>query len=257
MNETENQLLLLGIDTPSTWIIYNEMVQRFGAFPALIENPASRRKLLVNRVKKLGFLAVLSQMAFVIFLRPWIRLNSRKRILFLKRTLGLETAMPMSDYFHQVDNVNGPQAHALLSKFRPKIIIVNGTRILSRKTLDHIGGVIINTHQGITPAYRGAYGAYWALFNNDKANCGITIHLVDEGIDTGNILAQARILPEAEDNFVTYAYLQSAAAFEPLAKAIKDAKAGKLRSYPISGQSKVWYHPGFLQYLSGAIRGVR
>ena len=257
MIQSDNQLLLLGGDTPSTWIIYNEMVQRFGVFPALIEKPVARHKLLANRVKKLGLLAVANQMAFVVFLRPLIRLHSRRRVAVLRRINGLEAAMPNSDYLHRVDSVNNQKAQALIAKFNPKVVIVNGTRILSRKTLAQMSGIVINTHQGITPAYRGAHGAYWALYNNDLAHCGVTVHLVDEGIDTGNILAQVMIAPTAEDNFVTYTYLLTAAAIEPLAKAINDAMAGTLQSYPISGQSKLWYHPSFFQYLSGLLRGVR
>lgn len=257
MIQTENQLLLLGGDTPSTWIIYNELVQRLGVFPALIEQPMSRRKLLMNRAKKIGVMAVASQIAFLVLVRPVIRLRSKRRIEVLRRLHGLETVMPVSDYIHHVDSVNEVQALGLIESCKPKIVIVNGTRILSRKTLAKIGGTVINTHQGITPAYRGAHGAYWALYNNDRAHCGVTIHIVDEGIDTGNIVAQVLVSPEPEDNFATYPFLLSAAAVEPLVQAVKAAVAGTLETKPISGQSTVWYHPGIFQYLRGAWRGVR
>ena len=40
-------------------------------------------------------------------------------------------------------------------------------------------------HAGITPQYRGVHGGYWAVVNNDPEHCGVTIHFVDKGIDTG------------------------------------------------------------------------
>jgi methionyl-tRNA formyltransferase len=57
---------------------------------------------------------------------------------------------------------------------------------------------------GITPEYRGVYGAYWALLNNDVENCGVTIHKVDKGIDTGALIKQAVIQIGNRDNFKTY-----------------------------------------------------
>jgi folate-dependent phosphoribosylglycinamide formyltransferase PurN len=66
----------------------------------------------------------------------------------------------------------------------------------------------INTYTGITPLYRDVHGGYWALFQNDKENCDVTVLLVDEGIDTGNIIYQFLIQPTKHDNFSTYPLLQ-------------------------------------------------
>ena len=115
----------------------------------------------------------------------------------------------------------------------------------------------INTHAGITPKYRGTHGGYWALYNSDPGRCGVTVHLVDAGIDTGDIVDQAPIKPIREDSFVTYPYLQLAAALPLLVKAVQGALAGALPSRLATGESAVWYHPGLLQYLAGRLRGVR
>ena len=56
--------------------------------------------------------------------------------------------------------------------------LINGTR--------HI----INCHPGRLPAYRGARPVNWALHNRD-IQAGITIHVIDDGIDSGPILAEA------------------------------------------------------------------
>ena len=115
----------------------------------------------------------------------------------------------------------------------------------------------INTHQGITPQYRGSHGAYWALHEDDRNHCGVTVHLVDAGIDTGNIIGQAMTEPTPADSFVTYPYLQTAAALPILHKAISEARQDTLETRAISGPSAVWYHPGATQYLRALLRGVR
>jgi len=46
---------------------------------------------------------------------------------------------------------------------------------------------MINAHMGILPFYRGMNVTEWAAFNGDPIGC--SVHLIDEGIDTGDIIA--------------------------------------------------------------------
>ncbi len=73
------------------------------------------------------------------------------------------------------------------------MVLVVGTRIISRKVLVAVAAPFINYHDGITPKYRGIHGGYWASAQSDLANFGVTVHLVDPGIDTGEVLYQARL----------------------------------------------------------------
>ena len=122
--------------------------------------------------------------------------------------------------------------------------MVSQTRILSRKILECIPAAFINIHTGITPQYRGLHGAYWALVNNDAANCGVTIHMVDAGVDTGPIVAQARISPSASDSYFTYHWLQLATALPLLMHTVQAALAGRLvTNGPKQGvSSRQYYH---------------
>ncbi len=226
-------------------------------FPAFIEQPQSRAQLLKNRIKKLGALAVTDQLAFILAIRPYITNRAQNRIKAICHDMGLEPAEPLTSSIQQIGSVNSETFRKRLADINPDIIVVNGTRIIGKKTLAATKAIFINSHQGITPAYRGAHGAYWALYQKDKDNCGVTVHLVDEGIDTGNIIGKFKIEPTAEDSFATYPYLQTAAALPILTKAILSANDGKLATQPISGISEVWYHPGFFQYILGWFRGIR
>jgi hypothetical protein len=250
-------VLLLGVDGDSTRIVYNRLAQEFGPFPAIIEQPISRQAMLRVRLRKLGLLAVVSQVLFLVGVRPIIGRLAKDRIERIKSDNRLDASPIPAQNASLVASVNAPETIALIARFDPKVIVVNGTRIISRNVLDSTRAAFINTHAGVTPKYRGAHGGYWALYNNDPDRCGVTVHLVDPGIDTGAIVDQALIKPTREDSFVTYPYLQIAAALPILACAVRSALGGTLQSKPATGESAVWYHPGLLQYLRGRLRGVR
>ena len=117
----------------------------------------------------------------------------------------------------------------------------------------------VNTHVGITPMYRGVHGGYWALWNSDPDNFGVTIHLVDTGVDTGQPLRQVRVRPSRDDSFVTYPLLQQAQALDVIKDILSDLPRSLVaKEQPSSNEfSRQWFHPTVGQYLRGRLRGVR
>jgi phosphoribosylglycinamide formyltransferase-1 len=80
---------------------------------------------------------------------------------------------------------------AALEPYRPDLLVLAGfLRILSPVVLDRWPGRIINIHPADTRAYQGAHGYEWA-WEQGLAETLITVHRVDEGMDTGPILDQA------------------------------------------------------------------
>ena len=61
---------------------------------------------------------------------------------------------------------------------------------------------VLNRHLSVLPAYRGAWPVFWQ-FVNGEPRLGLTIHLVDEGIDTGAVLAQATIDRQPDDTLAS------------------------------------------------------
>lgn len=85
-----------------------------------------------------------------------------------------------------------------ISVFEPDMVLCAGfMKLIGAPTLDAYGGRIINTHPALLPAYPGAHGVRDALANGAKMT-GCTVMLVDNGVDTGPILAQAAV--EVWDN---------------------------------------------------------
>jgi len=84
------------------------------------------------------------------------------------------------------------------------IIVVGYGRIIPpwMLTLPRYGN--INVHASLLPKYRGAAPIQWAIASGEKVTGVTTMHL-NEGLDTGDILLQAKIEIEAEDTSVTLA----------------------------------------------------
>jgi folate-dependent phosphoribosylglycinamide formyltransferase PurN len=241
---------MLAAPGDTTCMVFNALRRDPGVDAVILENPIARTELLKRRVRRLGLGTVAGQVAFQAIVSPALKRMARRRIATIKRELALDDTPIPDPTIRRVGSANGPDAIALLRMLSPRVVVVNGTRILSREVLSSLDASFINTHAGITPLYRGVHGGYWALAHRDSEHCGVTVHLVNEGIDTGGILAQARISPTAEDSFATYPYLQIGAALPLLVRAVRDALSRRLSTLPPpAGASRLWSHPTAWQYL--------
>ena len=81
----------------------------------------------------------------------------------------------------------------LLQTYQPHFIVLAGyMRILSPLLVQAYPQRIINIHPADTTQHQGLHGYEWA-FDNKLASTKITVHYVDEGLDTGNIIAQKTV----------------------------------------------------------------
>jgi formyltetrahydrofolate-dependent phosphoribosylglycinamide formyltransferase len=81
----------------------------------------------------------------------------------------------------------------ILEETRPDLICLAGyMRILSPQFVDRWRGRILNIHPSLLPKYRGLSPQKRAL-EGGEAESGCTVHLVDEGTDTGPIVLQKRV----------------------------------------------------------------
>ena len=128
---------------------------------------------------------------------------------------------------------------ALMAATRPDVVLVFGTGILRNPLLSEFSGRIINIHLGVSPYYRGAGTNFWPLVNRQPEYVGATIHYLDEGIDTGPILAHARPCIDSADGphdvgnktIVAAAQLLLRAAFAHVAgtaRAVSQWEGGRL-----------------------------
>ena len=84
-----------------------------------------------------------------------------------------------------------------------EFIISYGYRYrIAKDILDYLPGKVINLHISYLPYARGAHPVFWSIF--ESSITGVSIHLVDEGFDTGNILFQKEVdYSREEDTFLS------------------------------------------------------
>jgi len=105
------------------------------------------------------------------------------------------TVLPMS-----VDRSIWDQTLATeLSRLQPELIVSAGfMKILGPKVLENHLGRIINTHPALLPLFPGAHAVRDALEAGVTVT-GATVHFVDEGIDTGQIITSQQVMVEPDD----------------------------------------------------------
>lgn len=248
------KIVLLCTECYSTTALYNYINKDYPIEAIITEEPLRGMALAKRRFKRLGFFRVSGQIAFSMLIVPILNFFSRSRIKEIKQSYFFDQSALPGEKITHFSTVNDEDCIVMMEKVNPDIVLVSGTRIISKKMLERCKAVFINMHAGITPQYRGVHGGYWAVANNDKDNCGVTIHLVDKGIDTGGILYQSKINLTGKDNFTTYPFLQLGEGLPLLKRSVEDALNGQLKSKPNSLlPGKLWYHPTIWQYLYNRI----
>lgn len=248
------KILMLAGKGESSLFVYNALKNIYNIDKVIIEDSVSTKNLIRYRIKKLGLFKVTSQLIFQLTIPKFLKISSSKRIKELKKKYSFSSHIIKDSVLIKVSSINDNECIIAIKKINPDIIIVNGTRIIRTKVLDSTSAIFINTHVGITPQYRGVHGGYWSLVCNDEKNCGVTIHKVDKGVDTGDIIYQNIITITKQDNFSTYPYLQYGVAIPLIKSALNDIINNNLRTFKKDNlKSNLYYHPTILGYLYNRI----
>jgi methionyl-tRNA formyltransferase len=253
---TPSKIVVLTAGGPLARIVVNGLGARLGSLTVIEEQPETKAQILRRRARLLGWSAALSQAAAGLAIRALAKKRSA-RVAEIVHDHGLDLGVHADMAVLRVASVNAPETLDLLAKLKPDVVAVYGTRILKPATLKAVAAPFINYHAGINPKYRGQHPGYWALANGDAENAGVTIHLVDEGVDTGSVLYQARCAFEPADTISSYQFVQAARALPLFANAIEDALNGRLKPRHVALPSKQWFPPTLGRYLTtGLVRGV-
>ncbi|MBX2810601.1 MAG: formyl transferase [Myxococcales bacterium] len=253
MNSTRG-VVIAGQPGISTNILFNALDKQVGVESIIIEKPPASWQILRRRSKRLGFFRTASQALFRGGIVPILTRQATRRRQDLLTAYQLDDHPIPDTRTMYVDSVNHQQTRDHLEELNPNIVVLSGTRIVAPPTLACIPAHFINMHAGLTPSYRGVHGGYWALACGEPEACGVTIHLVDRGIDTGNILEQAIITPTPEDNFATYPLLQLAEGLPLLVRTVQAIlNEETLQPLRTSRPSALWHHPTVGEYLHNRI----
>jgi methionyl-tRNA formyltransferase len=101
----------------------------------------------------------------------------------------------------------GLNTEAIAARIRsaePDAVAVFGCGIIKPPVIDLLpAGKTFNLHQGLSPYYRGSGTNFWPFAEGRLEYIGVTLHLIDPGIDTGGIVAHERPAIEPADTLHT------------------------------------------------------
>ncbi|MEK7841236.1 MAG: methionyl-tRNA formyltransferase, partial [Deltaproteobacteria bacterium] len=129
-----------------------------------------------------------------------------------------------------------------IRNFSPDVIaVVAYGKILPKAILDIPPKGCINVHASILPKYRGAAPINWAIINGEKET-GITTMLLDEGMDTGDMLLTEKVEIRDDDTASSLHDRLKYIGADLLIKTIKGIKSETIRPIP-QDDSQATYAP--------------
>lgn len=121
------------------------------------------------------------------------------------------------------------------------IVVVAYGQILPKSILKIPQYGAVNVHASLLPQYRGAAPIVWAILKGEKTT-GVTTMLMDEGMDTGDILLQEEIPIEEADTAETLQQRLALLGAQLLMETLEKMKAGNIHPIP-QDHSKATYAP--------------
>lgn len=125
---------------------------------------------------------------------PWYDNLKYKKLEF--------TCLKHSIRFSRCTKINSEETYKLVKAVKPDLcVITHFERLIKSPILELPRLGFINLHPSLLPWYRGMSPQHWPIIYGEK-EAGVTVHYVDAGIDTGDIIVQERI-PLGEGDYVS------------------------------------------------------
>jgi len=129
-----------------------------------------------------------------------------------------------------VENINNTESHSIISEKCPDLCLIFGTRKISKKTLSLFKDGGINIHRGIAEEYKGLDSNQWAIYHEDFKNIGVTLHMLDNGLDTGDIIFQERLQYPSEAKVYQMRFYETVLATNLAEKALRSYLIDNLKT---------------------------
>ena len=161
----------------------------------------------------------------------------RERKYFFKNYKNSFADISICSYIYDVNK------SSIVEDLKPDVIFTFGCGILKKDIFFDIPKLgIINLHSGVTPDYRGVDNVYWCMYNNEFNKIGFTIHYVERGIDTGNVISQKYVefdyCVDDEVSMFNKVIENGILEFKSLVKHID--RGNKIVSKPINNKGKLY-----------------
>ena len=97
------------------------------------------------------------------------------------------------------NNLNEETVINTLKDAKPDIVVFTGGGLIREGILENSGAGVLNCHMGVLPPYRGMDVVEWPLIERNNDQLGTTLHFMDKGVDTGDILDIEKIVPKKDE----------------------------------------------------------
>lgn len=134
---------------------------------------------------------------------------------------------------------NLPEFVETMRRLSPDLLLAVGySQLLGEQILSIPRLLPVNFHASLLPAYRGKHPVLWALRYGERW-AGLTVHVMDAGLDTGDILYQVRVRTRAQDSVATLYDRIMDRSVKLVGLLVRDAEEGTLvlRPQPVAGVS--------------------
>ncbi|SDF18217.1 formyl transferase [Limimaricola pyoseonensis] len=114
-----------------------------------------------------------------------------------------------------------------LSALAPELLVVTGAPILRPALLAIPTGGALNLHSSLLPAYRGSQAEFWQVLEGGWDSCGLSVHMIDAGVDTGAIVLQRPLAAGPGDSPQALRMRNLLAALEAVPEAVAQLREGR------------------------------
>lgn len=131
---------------------------------------------------------------------------------------------------------NQPDSVAAMSGLQPDLILAVGYGLILKDAVLRVPKLLAaNFHASLLPYYRGKHPVFWALRAGERW-AGLTVHDMDAGIDTGDILYQVKVRTRRDDSVGTLYDRIMQRSIKLVGRLLADLESGRV---PRRSQSKI------------------
>ena len=109
------------------------------------------------------------------------------------------------------------------------VAVVGGSSKIYPHVIEYFRLGMINIHRGIAQKYRGLDSEYWAIYHEDYQNIGVTIHYIDKGLDTGDVILQRSIKIDSASKIFHIKYLTCTMGMDLMVEALTQLRDGTIK----------------------------
>ncbi|NVJ60872.1 MAG: hypothetical protein HWE27_10805 [Gammaproteobacteria bacterium] len=219
---------------------------------------------IFKMISKNGFFLTLSQIVGKVY---YSLLNRKKDAQIKKKLFDRDVIMKAIESWrrevYKTSDYNDDTTIKYIESLEPDVLLVHTPYWVGKRVRElSKSGFVIGGHPGITPDYRGAHSAFWAIYNDKPQDVGYSVFLLDRGVDTGAVIQQGRVKIEEGDSFVTLGWKGMIEQARVQAEVLLEFdKTGKIDAKPHDNirDNTLYDNPGIFQILKYQLKrtGVR